>query len=67
MHEDPPFETGDPAFTLEFRPQQPPPPPTMVLRRNKQQVPLVISEDEGFELYLVLKAHFEPGGGDGNK
>lgn len=50
---------NDPMFELDFRPSPPPPPPTMILRRNDGRVPLVMSEDEGFELYLVLKAHFE--------
>ena len=51
--------TNAPLFKLEFRPATPPPPPTMVIRRNGYQVPIVLSEDEGLELYMVLKAHFE--------
>lgn len=48
-----------PMFELEFRPTPPPPPPTLVIRRNDGRVPLVMCEDEAFELYTVLKAHFE--------
>lgn len=49
----------DPLFRLEFRPQPPPPPPMMIIRRNNDQVPIVMPEDHAFELYLVLKEHFE--------
>lgn len=49
----------EPLFTLEFRPTPPPPPPTMVIRRNGYEVPIVMPEDNAFELYLLLKAHFE--------
>lgn len=48
-----------PLFKLEFRAAVPPPPPMLVIRRNGYQVPIVLSEDEGLELYMLLKAHFE--------
>lgn len=47
------------AVTLEFRPSPEPPPPTMLIRRNGSQVPIVMTEEEGFDLYVALKAHFE--------
>lgn len=50
-----------PLFKLEFRAAVPPPPPTMVIHRNKHQVPIVLTEDEGLELYMLLKSHFEGG------
>jgi hypothetical protein len=31
----------------------------MLIRRNDSQVPIVMPEDYAFELYLLLKAHFE--------
>lgn len=49
----------EPLFTLEFRDAPPPPPPTVLIRRNGHQVPIVMPEDHAFELYLLLKAHFE--------
>jgi hypothetical protein len=48
-----------PLFQLEFRPSPPPPPPTVIIRRKNSEVPLVMPEDYAFELYLLLKAHFE--------
>lgn len=48
-----------PLFELTFRPAPPPPPPTLVIKRNDGRVPLVMSEDEALELYVVLKGHFE--------
>lgn len=50
---------SDPTFKLEFRPAPEPPPPTLIIRRKKYEVPVVMTEDEGFELYLILKAHYE--------
>lgn len=32
----------------------------MIIRRNDGHVPYVMTEDRAFELYLILKAHFEP-------
>lgn len=54
----------EPLFRLEFRPAPEPPPPTVLIRRNGYDVPIVMPEDHAFELYLLLKAHFE---GDGSK
>ena len=48
-----------PLFTLEFRDAPPPPPPTVLIRRNGYAVPIVMPEDHAFELYLLLKDHFE--------
>lgn len=50
-----------PLFKLEFRPQQPPPPPMVLIRRKDSEVPIVMPEDHAFELYLLLKDHFEKG------
>lgn len=50
----------EPLFKLEFRPAPPPPPPTVIIRRNGYEVPIVMPEDHAFELYLLLKEHFEP-------
>lgn len=49
----------EPLFELDFRPAPPPPPPTVLIRRNGSMAPIVMPEDHAFELYLVLKAHFE--------
>lgn len=56
--------TDAPLFKLEFRAAQPSPPPTLVIRRNGYQVPIVLSEDEGLELYMLLKDHYEGGGSE---
>lgn len=48
-----------PMFRLEFRPAPPPPPDTVLIRRNGHDVPIVMPEDDAFELYLLLKDHFE--------
>lgn len=53
------MSANEPTFRLEFRPTPPPPPPTMVIRRKNHEVPLVVTEDEAFDLYLLLKEHFE--------
>ena len=50
---------GAPLFKLKFRAALPPPPPTLVIRRNGYQVPIVLSEEEGLELYVLLKSHYE--------
>lgn len=46
-------------FSLEFKPAPEPPPPTVVIRRNGYQAPIVMPEDHAFELYMLLKDHFE--------
>lgn len=48
----------EPTFVLEFRPSKPSPPPSLVIKRNKHQVPIVMTEDEAFELYNLLGEHF---------
>ena len=52
-------DDDEPLFRLEFRPSPPPPPPTMLIRRKNNDVPIVMPEDYAFELYLLLKEHFE--------
>ncbi len=52
-------EADEPTFVLDFRPAKPSPPPTLIIKRKKHQMPIVLEEDEGFELYLLLKAHYE--------
>ena len=55
----------EPLFTLEFRPAKPAPPPTMIIHRgNRDYAPYVMPEDHAFELYLLLKEHFEGDGGE---
>ncbi len=52
----------DPVYTLEVQPASPPPPRILRLRRNRDGFPeVVMTEDKAFEVYLVLKAHFEGG------
>lgn len=47
------------AFTVELKPPLPPPPPTLIIRRNKDhRAPIVMPEDEAFDLYLALHEHF---------
>ena len=52
-------EVAEPTFVMDFRPARPAPPPTMIIKRKGYQAPIVLPEEEGFELYLLLKAHFE--------
>lgn len=48
-------------YTLEARPQQPVP-AMLTFRRNSDSFPeVVMPEDKAFEMYLLLKAHFEGG------
>jgi hypothetical protein len=52
----------EPWYTLEVQPAAPPPPRILRLRRNRDGYPeVVMTEDKAFEVYLVLKAHFEGG------
>jgi hypothetical protein len=52
-------DDDDALFQLEFRPAPAPPPPTVLIRRKNHEVPIVMPEDHAFELYLVLRDHFE--------
>lgn len=46
-------------YTLEARPQQPVP-AMLTFRRNSDHFPeVVMAEDRAFEMYLLLKEHFE--------
>lgn len=49
----------DRSYTLELRPAPPAPPPVVTLRNSKGFPKVVVSEDEAFEMYVVLKEHFE--------
>ena len=51
-------EANEPTFVLEFRPAKPSPPPTMIIRRKDHSVPIVLTEEEAFELYGLLGEHF---------
>ena len=49
----------DRMFSLEARPQQPIP-AMLTFRRNTDNFPeVVMPEDKAFEIYLLLKDHFE--------
>lgn len=52
-------EATEPLFTLDFRPAKPSPPPTMIIKRRGYQAPIVLVDEEAFELYMLLKEHFE--------
>lgn len=56
-------EVDEPLFTMDFRPAKPSPPPTMIIKRRGYQMPIVLTDEEAFELYMLLKAHFEEGEG----
>lgn len=46
-------------YTLEARPQRPTP-AMLTFRRNTDNFPeVVMAEDKAFEMYLLLKEHFE--------
>ena len=46
-------------YTLEARPQQPTP-AMLTFRRNSDKFPeVVMPEDKAFEMYILLKEHFE--------
>lgn len=51
-------EADEPTFVLTFRPALPSPPPSLIIRRSGYQVPIVMTEDEAFELYGLLGEHF---------
>lgn len=50
---------ADRMYSLEARPQQPVP-AMLTFRRNSDKYPeVVMREDKAFEIYLLLKEHFE--------
>ena len=52
-------QSEEPAYVVEIQPAAPPPPAILRLRNRRGFPRVVVTEDEAFEMYLALKAHFE--------
>lgn len=57
-------QSEEPAYKVEVQPAGPPPPAILRLRNSRGFPRIVVTEDEAFEMYLALKAHFEGEGDD---